>query len=72
LDPDSHSPTDGTFTSATDGVSFVAQLPPVDTDPLHVKVSVLKGDRWAPMEFYLPQPTAAPGACAPTASPQAP
>ncbi len=56
LDPDSASPTTGTFTPAIDGAYFLADLPPIHEDPVHVKVEVLKGQVWAPMEFDLPSP----------------
>jgi len=56
LDPDDPSPRTGTFTSSIDGAYFVAPLPPLTADPVHVEVAVLKGTIWAKMEFYLPAP----------------
>lgn len=54
LNPDAPNPTTGPFRASPDGVYLLASLPPVDTDPIHVKVAVRKGQVWAPMEFYLP------------------
>lgn len=54
LDPDGDVPVEGTFASSPDGAHLIAQLPAVTADPVHVEVSVRNGDRWAPMEFYLP------------------
>ncbi len=53
LDPDDAAPTTGTFTSSPDGAYFLAALPPVTSDPVHVEVAVLKGKLWARMEFYI-------------------
>ena len=57
LDPDDPSPRTGTFAPSIDGGYFVASLPPLTADPVHVAVAVLKGTIWATMEFYLPAPT---------------
>ena len=55
LDPESPSAQRGTFAPSIDGGYFVASLPPVTEDPVHVEISVLKGTLWATMEFYLPR-----------------
>ena len=54
LDPDEPSPRSGSLTSSIDGGYFLASLPPMTTDSLHVEVAVLKGPVWARMEFFLP------------------
>lgn len=56
LNPDAPSPVSGAFTPSEDGAYFFATLPSLESDPVHVKVAVLKGDVWAEMEFYLPRP----------------
>lgn len=53
LDPDGPSPRRGTFTPSVDGAFFVATLPVVTGDTVHVEVAVLKGSIWVPMEFSL-------------------
>lgn len=54
LDPDENRPQQGEFSASSDGAYFIADLPPTQTDPIHVEVSVRKGQLWAPMEFYIP------------------
>ena len=56
LNPDAPSPISGAFTPSEDGTYLFATLPSLESDPVHVKVAVLKEDVWAEMEFYLPQP----------------
>lgn len=53
LDPDSDQPVEGALAPAPDGAFLAADLPATG-DPVHVKVEVLKGDVWAPMEFVIP------------------
>lgn len=55
LSPDSPGAATGSFTPSEDGAYFFADLPPLDTDPVHVAVAVLNGEVWAEMEFYLPR-----------------
>ncbi len=46
----------GFFTPTAGGSRLTAMLPASRTKgPLHITVSVLKGDQWADMEFYLPE-----------------
>ena len=61
LNPDSPDPVEGPFAPSEDGAFLAASVPwpppvPEGQDPgvVHVKVEVLKGNDWAPMEFYLP------------------
>ena len=54
LDPDESSPKTGTFRPSIDGGYFLATLPMVKSDVVHVEVAVLKGTMWVTMEFYLP------------------
>ena len=56
LNPDGAHPITGFFTSAPDGAYLVGQLPSSRTNSsiTEVKVSVLKGNNWAEMEFSLP------------------
>jgi len=56
LNPDVPSPVTESLIPSEDGAYFFAMLPPSESDPLHVKVAVLRGDVWAEMEFYLPHP----------------
>ena len=58
LNPDSASPVSGPFTPSIDGGFFVATLPSVTGEPVHVEVAVRKGTVWAAMEFFLPLATA--------------
>ncbi|MBI3322415.1 MAG: ZIP family metal transporter [Candidatus Omnitrophica bacterium] len=55
LDPDSAKPLTGPFVSSENGAYLVASLPEqTKRSAAHLKVEVLKGSDWAPMEFYLP------------------
>lgn len=56
LDPDSKKPKEGSFSASPDGAYLIGNLPPTQSDPVHVEVSVRKGQIWAPMEFYIPHP----------------
>ena len=53
LNPDDPSPQNGAFTPSVDGAYFVATLPRLTSDPVHVEIAVLKGTVWANMEFSL-------------------
>ncbi len=53
LEPDSAHPQYGIFEPSTDGTRFVATLPALSVDPVHIKVAVPKGSLLAEMEFYL-------------------
>ncbi|MBI3318176.1 MAG: ZIP family metal transporter [Candidatus Omnitrophica bacterium] len=56
LNPDSSAPTMGFFTPSREGNFLVGELPGnFRNDPIHVRVEVLKGTAWAPMEFYVPR-----------------
>ena len=57
LDPDSPSPRTGTLNPSIDGAYFVAFLPPLTTNPVHVEVAVLKDTQRVSMEFFLPRPS---------------
>lgn len=54
INPDNPSPRMGVFHESPDGAYLIADLPPLRTDTLHVKVAVLKGRLWPEVEFYLP------------------
>ena len=54
LNPDDPHPVTGTFTASSDGASFSATLPLLNTPEAHVEVAVLKGTQWVSMEFFLP------------------
>ena len=54
LNPDHPVPMSGALTPSEDGAYFLALLPSISADPIHVKVAVPKGAALAEMEFYLP------------------
>ncbi len=56
LDPDSPTAVSGTFSPSVTGDRFLATLPSIDSNPIHVKVAVPNHGTWAEMEFYIPQP----------------
>lgn len=55
LDPDGRTPVTGSFTPSPDGAYFLSPLPARfhQTNPLPVRVSILKGSDWVEMEFFL-------------------
>ena len=58
LDPGSPNSATGFFTSTPDGAYLVSSLPEKTRGAeVHLEVQVLKGNDWAPMEFYLPAPS---------------
>lgn len=58
LNPDDPDPIFGAFTPSADGSTLIALLPSkaAQNGQIHLKVAVLRGNRWAEMEFYLPNP----------------
>ena len=55
LDPDNKNPLTGFFKPAADGSRLEASLPKETVGKeLHLRIEVLKGNDWAPMEFSLP------------------
>ncbi|MBI3011231.1 MAG: hypothetical protein HYY58_01905, partial [Candidatus Omnitrophica bacterium] len=54
------------LTPSIDGAYFLAPLPPLTADPVHVEVAVLKGATWVAMEFSLPRPSVAPAFAPPS------
>lgn len=56
LNPDDLRPTTGFFQSSSEGGYLTSSLPNTAAGALQIRVEVLKGNDWAPMEFYLPAP----------------
>ncbi len=57
VNPDSPKPIKGTFTPGPEEAYFETELPPLDSEFLHVEVAVRKGRIWAPLEFSIPAPS---------------